>query len=148
MAQSQEQVYAGVILHIMKYVEWPAYEQSMTVGIVNNPSLVKALQRASSGKQVHYKNVDVKTVGDLSNMKNVDVLFFPKKALRSLSTEVVRKAGQHVLVITDQSTHVGKEVSINFVQMDGSLKFELYADALAQQKLKVSSQLKKYAIEK
>jgi hypothetical protein len=144
-AQSQEQVYAGVILHIMKYVEWPAYKSKMTVGVVNNPSLVRALQKASVGKKVHFKNVLVTVISDLPTGEKMDVLFFSKKVSKGLSIESL-KGTNGTLIITEQHTQINGSVSFNFIQKNGSLQFELYNDALAGNGFKVSDQLKKLAI--
>lgn len=144
-AQSQEQVYAGVILHIMKYVEWPAYKAKMTVGVVNNPSLVRALQKASIGKKIHFKNVHVTVFNDLSIAGKMDVLFFSKRVSKGLSIEGL-KGTKGILIITEQHTKINRSVSVNFLQKNGNLQFELYNVALKGNGFKVSDQLKKLAI--
>ncbi len=145
-AQSKEQVYAGIILHIMKYVEWPEYESQMTVGVVNNQQLVKALQKASSGKKVHYKNVTITTVSDLKMDLNADVLFFSKSALSKLSPNIVEEAKKNdILVISEEAPESQSGQGINFTQKGGSLKLELFMATMNTVGLKVSEQLKKIA---
>ena len=145
-SQSQEQVYAGVILHIMKYVEWPEYDEDMSIGVVNSPALVRALQKASAGKKVHFKNVTVVRFDDISALKDVDVLFFTKKVLNELPAGLEKTAGANVLVITEEDSKMSKGVAVNFVQVNGRLQFELYDQAISSQGFKVSDQLKKLAI--
>ena len=130
----------------MKYVEWPEYDEDMTIGVVNNPSLVKALQKASAGKRIHFKDVTVLKFDDLSSMTEVDVLFFSKRVLKSLSKETIGSAGDRALIITEGGLKRYQGVAVNFVQINGRLQFELYDQALASQGFKVSDQLKKLAI--
>jgi hypothetical protein len=139
-------VYAGVILHIMKYVEWPAYNGKMTIGVVNSPLLVKALQKAAVGKKVHFKNVSVQKVDNLANLGAVDVLFFSRKVLKGITPETLKSSSKGVLLITEKDKTVGAKVAINFVEKNGNLRFEIYNTALKNQGFKVSDQLKKLAI--
>ncbi|NRA13291.1 MAG: YfiR family protein [Crocinitomicaceae bacterium] len=129
----------------MKYVEWPSYKAKMTVGVVNNPSLVRALQKASVGKKIHFKNVSVTGISDLSSVRKMDVLFFSKKVSKSLSVEGLKETNG-TLIITEQHAKINGSVSVNFIQKNGSLQFELYNDALKGNGFKVSDQLKKLAI--
>ncbi len=145
-AQSKEQVYAGIILHIMKYVEWPEYESQMTVGVVNNQQLVRALQKASSGKKVHYKNVSITTVSDVKMDLNADVLFFSKSALSKLSPAIVDEVRKNeILVIGEDAPKTQSGLGINFTQKGGSLKLELFISTMTTIGFKVSDQLKKIA---
>lgn len=146
-AQSKEQVYAGIILHIMKYVEWPTYGPEMTVGIVNDPLLTKVLQNVCAGKKIHFKMVDIQKLEDLTAPRTEDVIFFPKKALETLNTDIVDQAiKKGILVITEQKDDPNVSSAINFVEIGGDLQIELYETYIDRCGLKVSEQLKRLAV--
>ena len=85
-SQSKEQVYAGIILHIMKYVEWPESKASvMTVGVVNDAQLTTALNKAAAGKKIHFKDVEVVKYEAVSNLKDCEILFLRKKSIIMIS---------------------------------------------------------------
>lgn len=133
----------------MKYVEWPAYEQKMTIGIVNNPQLVRSLQKAALGKKVHFKNVEVSKLEDVNKMVDSDVLFFSKSALKKISSEIINQSQKKgILIISEAATPSTKGQCINFTQVEGRLKLELYTKAIDDSGFKVSSQLKKIALVK
>jgi len=131
----------------MKYVEWPDYGEEMTVGVVNDPELVRALEQASKGKKIHYKNVSIQKVDDINKVEKVDVLFFSKKAHRDLSPNVTSKAEkQKILVITEEKSAEMQGVAINFYEEKGHMMFELYESNTTKSGIKVSDQLRKLAV--
>lgn len=147
--QDKEEVYAGIILHIMKYVEWPDYDEAkMEIGVVNNSELTKALNTASAGKKVHFKDVQVTRFVDIALVTDVHVLFIPKKQTTQVSDIVGKSEDDNILVITEDKSTSVSGASINFFEDAGSLKFEIYSSQLAECGLQVSEQLTKYAIVK
>ena len=146
ISQSKQQLYAGFILHIMKYVEWPEYGDNMTVGVVNDPELVRALQMASKGKKIHYKNVAVQKLDDVSNIQSVDVLYISKKAHRDLPGMTQKAIAQKILVITENKSKEMSGIAINFFEENGRMRFELYESTISRIGIKVSEQLRKLAV--
>ena len=101
-AQSREQVYSGMILHIMKYVEWPAYKnEKMVVGIINDPKLVASMNKKAVGRMVHFKNVSVLKLTDTQSLSKLDVLFVPKKSQKFLPAASEASVKSKVLIISE-----------------------------------------------
>ncbi len=147
-SQSKEQVYAGIIFHIMKYVEWPNQTglSEMSVGVLNDNQLTAALNKVAEGKRIVFKNIEIVKFADLANLKNTNVLFLPKKMTSSLGDIVKHVNTKEILVISEKKTDTQVGAAINFVEEQGKMRFELYLNILAQTDLKVSEQLKRYAI--
>ena len=143
--QSREQIYSGVILHIMNYVEWPSYDKEMTIGIVNDPVLVKTIRKACLGKKIHFKDVSIQQLESVAAAKEVDVLFFSKRVIKGFSPQQMTNA-KGILIITEESGEVASTASINFIQRNGSLQLELYNETAELCGFKISDQLKKLAI--
>jgi hypothetical protein len=145
-SQSKEQVYAGVIFHIMKYVEWPEAGNTMTVGVLNDNQLTAALNKVAAGKKIVFKNIKVVEFSDLSKLKNTNVLFVPQKMTADLGEIVNSVDASEILVISEKKTKEQGGASINFIEQSGKLRFEVYVEVFAKTELKMSEQLKKYAI--
>ena len=148
--QSREQVYSGIILHIMKYMEWPSVSDSsaMVVGVVNDAPLTIALNKAAFEKKIHFKNVEIVKYSDIKNIKNCQVLFIPKKVSGKIPELIAFSKKENVLIITEEKPSGVSGASINFVEVKGKLTFELYVSTVNSIGLKISEQLTKYAIVK
>ena len=147
-SQTKEQVYAGIIFHIMKYVEWPQQTDisSMTVGVLNDNQLTAALNKVAAGKRIVFKNLEIIKFSDLANLKNTNVLFVPKKMTSDLGNIMKNVNTKEILVISEKKAKGEEGAAINFVELQGKLRFELYEKVLAATDLKISEQLKRYAI--
>ena len=147
-AQSKEQVYAGIIFHIMKYVEWPQMQSlpNMTVGVLNDNQLTAALNKCAQGKKISFKDVKILKFSELASLVDCNVLFIPKHMTENLSKIVQYIDPKNILVISEKKKESQVGSKINFVEVQGKLKFELYLDMLSKSDLKVSEQLRRYAI--
>ena len=147
-SQSKEQVYAGIIFHIMKYVEWPNQGEAgkMSVGVLNDNQLTAALNKVANGKRLVFKNLEIVKFADLATLKNTNVLFVPQKMTSSLGDIMNNVSTKDILVISEKKMQDEKGASINFIEQQGKMRFEVYLDILAQTDLKMSEQLKRYAI--
>lgn len=146
-SQSKDQVYAGIIMHIMKYVEWKANKSEVIkIGIVNDAKLVSALNKIVVGKNLHFKNIEVAKLQDVNNVDGLNVLFLAKRSA-SLCSKVNSVASEKgILVITEMKIPSLVCPSINFIEEQGKLKFEIYMTVINKCGLMVSEQLKKYAV--
>ena len=147
-SQSKEQVYAGIIFHIMKYVEWPNQgdRSMMSVGVLNDNQLTAALNKVAAGKKLVFKNIEIVKFSELSNLKNTNILFVPQKMTTDLGNITSNVNTREILVISEKKKNDQKGASINFVEQGGKMRFEVYESILAKTALKMSEQLKKYAI--
>ena len=147
-AQSKEQVYAGIIFHIMKYVEWPqeADIASMSVGVLNDNQLTAALNKVAEGKRIVFKNIEIVKFTELAGLKNTNILFVPQKMTSNLGDIMNNVNTKEILVISEKKDKNQTGASINFIEVGGKMKFEVYESELAKTELKMSEQLKKYAI--
>ncbi|MBL4656627.1 MAG: YfiR family protein [Flavobacteriales bacterium] len=147
-SQSKEQVYAGIIFHIMKYVEWPgnAEMSNMTVGVLNDNQLTAALNKVAQGKRIVFKDIQIVKFAELTALKNTNILFIPQKMTSDLGKIMDNVNTKEILVISEKKKKEHNGASINFVEQGGRMRFEVYEAVFAQTALKMSEQLKKYAI--
>ena len=148
-SQSKEQVYAGIILHIMKYVEWPSDKAKvMTVGVVNDAQLTAALNKASAGRKVHFKDIRIIKYSGVGNLNGCHILFLPRKSIGLIEEIRTSATLKSIMIITEKKPAGTTGVCINFVELQGKLRFELYRATVKSTGLKVSEQLTKFAIVK
>lgn len=146
-AQSKDQVYAGIIMHITKYVEWGSGKATVIrIGVVNNVKLVDALNEIVKEKNINFKNVEVSRRSDVDNIEDIDILFLTKKSSGLCSKISAKAEAEKILVITEMKSASMICPTINFIEENGKLKFELYTKIADNCGLMVSEQLKKYAV--
>jgi len=147
-SQSKEQVYAGIIFHIMKYVEWPnqASLAKMSVGVLNDNQLTVALNKVAEGKRIVFKDIEIVKFDDLTAVKSTNVLFVPKKMTGDLGNIMKNVNTKEILVISEKKAQSQMGACINFIEQGGKMRFELYMAELGSTDLKMSEQLKRYAI--
>jgi hypothetical protein len=140
-------VYAGIILHIIKYVEWGDSKNKLVkIGIVNDAKLVQSLNKILLGKNLQFKNIEVNKLEDVSYIDDINVLFLEKKSANLCSKISNLACDKNMLVITEMKSPGTVCPSINFTEEQGKLKFEIYLAVAEKCGLMISEQLKKYAI--
>jgi hypothetical protein len=115
------EIHAQMIYNFIKYIQWPNDTEpgEFVVGIVGEDDVFNTLKNYYDGKPKGAKKYSIRK------------LFGPEEP---------------VLTITD-SSNLGKKGScINFIVLDGKLKFELNQASLTATTLKVASQLSSMAI--
>lgn len=147
VSQNKDQVYAGVIMHIIKYVEWGNNESKLVkIGVVNDPGLVESLNKILKGKNLHFKNIQVNKLEDVNVIDDINVLFLEKRSTKLCAKISNQACDKKILVITDMKASGVSCPSINFTEEQGKLKFEIYMSVVEKCGLMISEQLKKYAI--
>lgn len=147
ISQSKDEVYAGILLHVIKYVEWADVNPKVIkIGIVNNPKLVDALNKIVEKKNIRFKNVGVTKLTGVDSTGDLNVIFLAKKQANLCSRVNAVACKKKILVITEMKNRELVCPSINFFEENGKIKFELYVSVVDKCGLLISDQLKKFAI--
>ena len=139
---------ATFIFHFTKYVEWPDLEsgEPFTIGVFGKSDIIVPLKEISKMKTVNNRKITVVQIDDLQQISACHILFISpldKKELKKLLETV----GSHpVLTVGDTNGFADFGVALNFVIVNGKIKFELNPCAVERAGLWVSSQLQKLAI--
>lgn len=146
-SQSKDEVYAGILLHIIKYVEWDdANLKTIKIGIVNEPKLVEALNTIVKQKNIQFKNIGITKLTGVDSTADLNLLFLAKKHTHLCSKIFPYACQKKLLVITEMKRNESVCPAINFFEVNGKLKFELYMAVVEKCGILVSDQLKKFAI--
>lgn len=146
-AQSAEhQVKTVFVYNFIRYIEWPQEREEFTIGIYGNDQKTFSAFMEMAAKKAGSKRIVVKSFTTLSEAAGCDILFIPAQNSGNL-TEVKSLGLKNTLVVTEKEGLAKKGSGINFVNVDGKLRFEINKDEIERSGLKVSSQLLGLAIE-
>ena len=133
---------AACLYSFSRYVNWPEDKKTgdFVISVVGNKDVYSELQKMSNGKMVGNQPIVVKfskTVGELSN--NSQIVFLNK----SQSSLAQKLESNGTLLVTEQEGFLQKGASVDFVNVDDVLKFEISKTNMSMQGLQLSSTLEK-----
>ncbi|MFQ3575885.1 MAG: YfiR family protein [Cytophagales bacterium] len=146
-SQAKYKIYAGFINHFTKYVQWPANTKTgdFVIAIVGDCPIATDLQPLS-GKTVGSQSIVVKTFKKASEITAAHIIFLPEQS-KSAAAEVDKIAKtMNALFVTEFDGGAKKGADINFVEIEGKLKFEISNANNEAHGLKVAAELKKLGI--
>ena len=79
-------------------------------------------------------------------MDEAQILFISEPETQNINTIIEQLKNRKILIVSDTEGMAEKGASVNFVLVEGKLKFELNPAVIEDAGLKVSSQLQKLAI--
>ena len=148
MAQDEYKLYAGFMYHFAKFTQWPAAKQSgdFVIGVVGSSAMAKYGTALAATKKLGSRNIVVKEFSSASSAGECSILFLAKGKTSELSSASSLSKSKNILLVTESPGAAGDGSTINFVQKDGKIRFEMSKGAASAQGLKISSELQKLAI--
>lgn len=147
MAQDYK-YHPSYIYNFTKYIQWPANYQSgdFVIGVLGNSGIIAELEKMAATKSVGSQNFVIKKYSNISEVEKCQMLFIPSNKSKELASALEKLSGQSTLVLTEKPGLGVEGSGINFILDNGRWKFELNEAAAAKNKLKVSSELTRFAI--
>jgi hypothetical protein len=146
---SVESVKAAFLYRFLEYVDWPVdarQDGPLTIAVLADESLAAELQRTVRGRKAHGRDVVVRSVTSLSEGIDADVLFVSSQWKKKLSDLVDAHGHDPVLVVTEGEGALERGSVINFLMVEGNVRFEVSLPAAEQRGLKLSSRLLSVAL--
>src|SRR5689334_6771125 len=146
---SVESVKAAFLYRFLEYVDWPVearQEGPLTIAVLADESLAAELQRTVRGRKAHGRDIVARSVTSLSEGIDADVLFVSAQWKKKLSDLVDEHGHDPVLVVTEGEGALERGSVINFLVVDGNVRFEVSLPAAEQRGLKLSSRLLSVAL--
>lgn len=143
-AQSQEKVYSALILNVSKGIQWPAgyADKELVIGVVDYAPLEEELKTVTSAMKLAGKIVSVKNVSDAKDIGECDVLFVPAFKAKSFPKYLSQASNSPVLFITNKMDMAKQGSGINFVLVNGKLKYEINCKSIEARGMKISAAIK------
>ena len=142
-----EAVEAAYLHKLPGFVEWSpqAFAGSsspIVVGVAGAPAVLDELVRIAKGRLVVGRAVEAQAVAGAASMpRDLHVLFIGAEAATSARALVEAARARHALIVTDLPDGLEAGAAVEFVQVDGRLRFEISLAAARKCELKLSSQL-------
>ena len=139
---------ATFIHHFTRYIQWPQAEglESFDIGILGQSEIAKPLEEIAKKKTVKNIKIAIKYLDNIDDLQECEIVFVPASRREELD-RILRNIGdKNILTISDTNGFAQRGIAINFIIVQGKMKFELNTRAIERSGLIVSSQLQKLAI--
>jgi hypothetical protein len=145
-AAAEEAVEAAYLHKFPGFVDWPAdtfknASSPIVIGLVAAPRVLDELTRIARGRLVLGRPVEARAVGASGLPQDLQVLFIGKDAGADAAPLIDEARRAHVLVVTDIPDGLKAGAAIDFVQIDGRLRFEASLSAARRADIRLSSNL-------
>lgn len=141
LVTSEDELKTAFIYQFTKYVKWPdskKNKQEVVIGVIANDDTFKAISRLN-GRLSQGARITVVPVKDISQLKNIDILYLEKG---HIADDIISEAVKHhVLTISDEEDATDKGVIITLFMADSRLRFNINLKVAKQSHLKFSSRL-------
>jgi hypothetical protein len=136
------------IYNFTRYIHWPAEYQSgdFVIGVLGESEIQPYLEEMAQRKKMRERSFQVHRMDLNASLQKCHILFVPQAQSEQLDEVLAKLKGNATLVITEKPGMCQKGSMINFISIGGRWKFELNKEALEKAKLKVSSELVRFAV--
>lgn len=143
-AAGERQIKAAFLYKFPAYIEWPessfaAPEAPFRIGLVGDEELANELARLVTGRTINGRSVVVHKRAD--HGEKLHMLFVGAAADARLPDLLQQHQGQALLTVTESPDALGHGSMINFVVIDGRLRFEIAPRTASGAGISISSRL-------
>jgi hypothetical protein len=149
MAQAPEYKYQSLFMYnFTKYIQWPESAQSgdFIIGVLGNSYILAELEKVAGTKSVGNQKIIVRKVSSAAEGEKCHILFVPKSESKDFESLQNALKSKPVLVVTEKEGLCKKGSTINFIFLEGKMRFELNQNAASTAGLKISTQLVSLAV--
>ena len=145
---SELTIKALFIYNFTKYVEWPVEKDParIVIGFYGPSPVIDELKKVCANKKVRDKVVEIRQANDVTEASKCDIFFIPQSENEDFKYLNDQLLGKGVLIVTEEKGMAQKGASINIIEMDNNVRFELNETSVRRAGLKISSQLLSLAI--
>jgi hypothetical protein len=142
----ERRVKAAYLYRFAGYVEWPASawptpNSALVIGVWGNDELADDLTRLVANRTVDNRRIEVRRVTDFDSAAGTHMLFADHDRMARLPDLLASTNVRNTLVVTESAGALKLGSAINFLIVDGQVRFELSLEAAEQRGLKLSSRL-------
>jgi hypothetical protein len=146
VSEVSEKVISVFIYNFAINGQWPDSESEFTIGVLEQPALARELSAVSAEKTVGSQKIKVVQFSNSSKVQNCNILFIPAAKSNSLSDISGKLSGSPTLIVTEKHGLAKSGSGINFVIVDGKLRFEVNNSAIEKRGIKLSNKIKSLGI--
>jgi len=140
---------SNCLYNFSRNINWPEENKSgeFIITIVGNSELQTEMSKLTRNMMVGKQSIQIKyfkTINEVSGYQHI--VFVDSWQSSKINTLLQMVSGRNTLVVTETEGMIRKGSMINFVAVDGVMKFEMNSESLRKNNLTVSSNLQKMAV--
>lgn len=146
---AQQELFKSLFIYnFTKNIEWPSDYKSgeFVISVVGQDGVAAELSKLAKTKKVGAQSISVKKVSSISEVQKSHIIFVSSTKSSSLATVVDSYKSSPTLIVSDQGGGCRTGAGINFVLVDGKIKFEISPSQITSQGLHVSPKLSNLGI--
>jgi hypothetical protein len=144
LSSREYEIKAAYLYNFIKYVDWPTYGDTITIGVLGGNPFGTALTPLN-GKAVKGRRLLVKEVDSLRDAQKCQIIFVSSSEKSRLQEILENLKSARVLTVGETEGFASSGGIINFVDENNKVRFEINADAARRTGLNISSELLKLA---
>ena len=147
--KAQKEKYHSIFIYnFSKYVKWPDSKNSgnFVIGVYGKSEIEQTLKGMASAKKVNGQTIEIEILSSKDGIDRCHIIYVPEDKSKEFEEIKAAIGDKPVLIVTDKPGLAEKGAAINFVKVDGKIKFELNEKIAESHGLKVSSSLSSLAI--
>jgi hypothetical protein len=150
MAQSKvvslPQFISSSLVVFGKYINWPLNHknENFVITVVGDVAVYKELTRLSQDMKMGAQNISVRHVSKVSEITGFSHIIYLSDASSGSFSKVIEKIGaDNTLLVTSRDGLLSSGSGINFIEVDGLMRFEISKSNINKRNLEVHSWLEK-----
>jgi hypothetical protein len=145
-ADREVQVKAAFLYKFGDFVEWPAAafagpDGVFVIGVVGADGVAEELEKVVTGRTVQERAVVVRRLRRGEPLGRLHVLFVGQAEAARLPDLAAAAQGQPVLVVSESENATARGSMINFVSVEGRVRFDVALPSAERGNLKISARL-------
>lgn len=138
------EIKAAYLYNFIKYVDWPSYGDTITIGVLGSNPFGTALAPLN-GKIVKGRRLLIKQLDSVRDAHDCQIIFVSSSEKQRLPEIFENLKSGRVLTVGEMQGFAQNGGIINFVEENNKVRFEINADAARRTGLSISSELLKLA---
>lgn len=140
------QVKAAYLYKFGNYIEWPATSfdsprSPIRIGVVGASQLSKVLKLLVVGRTVNGRSMEVLDLRSDDPVAGLHILFIGSLSEERLKKVLLGVSGRPILTVTDSEQTFALGSMINFVMVDGKLRFDVAPTSAGPAGISISARL-------
>jgi hypothetical protein len=144
LSSREYEIKAAYLYNFIKYVDWPSYGDTITIGVLGGNPFGTALAPLN-GKIVKGRRLLIKELDSVREAQKCQIIFVSSSEKQRLQEIFENLKFARVLTVGETDGFATSGGMINFVEENNKVHFEINADAARRTGLTISSELLKLA---